>query len=640
MEADLFSNHCTIPVAARVVTGVLFLLFTPWIILSELYLHRSRFFQYDPEKRAIITLRVLCFSSAAYLVGPTGYDRKWSDKGGVDQQLAWTLASAGCAFDVLARYRTLRRVVSSAFVLRSDLVDVLRRLTYVEITHTVLWMTVISNSIWKAGGSHSDEHRLQVIVCALAFFAPWLLLPWPLLHLISRSLRSLPKNIQSESIRRELLNVRSYVKREAVILLISMVFPVAILLYGEKIMVLLMSIAYLCFMLPVVLGNVLKVSKQILSKKASTSDKRISPMASKPLSEWEEHGRCSEPINSLPSAVVEAGVAGVSWECIRQFAEENEIPQGWTMAQLCANAIKPKTNFACSIEARRFSLEQQKEPVQVHCSYAALIGKARDGQGRAYVAAPTHFFSYAWSYPWSVVFSAIGALEQEAEEGAATGGAAGGGQSQFYYFIDQFCLDQHVMTSGAAMLSKEEMQAEIVAKLRHSIEVPGRVLMLLHPYDKPVVLQRAWCLFEIFTAILADASVEMCFAPNEEGQFFAALRGGSFNAKAVCSTVDAIEATATEKDDKEMILESITRKVGLREYNEQLRQFLVEQYSLVAMRGERSSKRRSNKHVSGGGTLGSTEGEQPALGGQSESSGIDIDTVEELDRWQSQHETW
>jgi hypothetical protein len=174
--------------------------------------------------------------------------------------------------------------------------------------------------------------------------------------------------------------------------------------------------------------------------------------------------------------------------------------------------------------------------------------------------------------------------------------------------------------------------------------------MLLHPYDKPVVLQRAWCLFEIFTAILADASVEMCFAPDEEGLFFAALRGGSFNAKAVCSTVDAMEATATEEDDKEMILESITRKVGLKEYNEQLRQFLVEQYSLMAMRGERSSKamrgersskRRSNKRMCGGfggGTLSSTEGGQPALGEPIESSGID--TVVELDRWQSQNETW
>jgi hypothetical protein len=471
IEADMFSHHCTIPVVAHVVTGVLFLLFTPWIILSELYLHRSRFFQYDREKRAIIILRVLCFSSAAYLIGPTGYNRKWSDEG-VDKQLAWLLACACCAFDLLARYRTLRRGFSSAFALRSDMVEILRILTFVEITHTVLWMTVMSYSAWKAGGSHSDEHRLQVIVFALTLhFAPWLLLQLPLLHLISAAIRSLPKNIQSESIRRELNKFKSYVKREAVILLISLVFPIATVLYGKNYMVFLMSIAWLCFSLPVVLGNALKVSKRILSKKASTSDKRISPMVSKPLIEWEEHGRCSEPTTSLPLAVIHAGVAGVSWECIRQFAEENEIPQGWTMAQVCANVIKPKTKFTCNIEARRSSMavEQQpepppklprepmpkppppepvQEPEQVHCSYAALIGKAHDGQGRAYVAAPTHFFSYAWSYPWSVVFAAIGALEQEAEEGAAKGGGQSQG-SQSYYFIDQFCLDQHVMTSGA-----------------------------------------------------------------------------------------------------------------------------------------------------------------------------------------------
>jgi hypothetical protein len=33
---------------------------------------------------------------------------------------------------------------------------------------------------------------------------------------------------------------------------------------------------------------------------------------------------------------------------------------------------------------------------------------------------------------------------------------------------------------------------EIVAKLQKSIEAPGKVLMLLHPWNQPIVLSRAW----------------------------------------------------------------------------------------------------------------------------------------------------
>ena len=43
-------------------------------------------------------------------------------------------------------------------------------------------------------------------------------------------------------------------------------------------------------------------------------------------------------------------------------------------------------------------------------------------------------------------------------------------------------------------LSKEQMQQQVVAALRKSIEVPGKVLMVLHPYQHPIVLSRAWCL--------------------------------------------------------------------------------------------------------------------------------------------------
>ena len=63
--------------------------------------------------------------------------------------------------------------------------------------------------------------------------------------------------------------------------------------------------------------------------------------------------------------------------------------------------------------------------------------------------------------------------------------------------------------------------------------------------------------FEVFTAIVQRAEVQMCFAPEAEAEFFGALRAGQFDVHAVCSSVDADLATATEPADKAMIADRI-----------------------------------------------------------------------------------
>ena len=75
------------------------------------------------------------------------------------------------------------------------------------------------------------------------------------------------------------------------------------------------------------------------------------------------------------------------------------------------------------------------------------------------------------------------------------------------------------------------------------------------------------CLFEVYLSIVSTTQVQMCFAPDDEEGFFRALRAGSFDTKAVCSTIDAKRATATMEADKTMIMGKIQQDVGLDEYN-------------------------------------------------------------------------
>ena len=114
------------------------------------------------------------------------------------------------------------------------------------------------------------------------------------------------------------------------------------------------------------------------------------------------------------------------------------------------------------------------------------------------------------------------------------------------------------------------------------------------PWDQPIVLSRAWCLYELYVAILAKAPVQMCFSPDDERRFFEALRAGLFDAKAVCSTADAMRATATVLDDKAMITDRIKMLEGGLEGGPQaaialLRETIADAETAVSSQSPRSS---------------------------------------------------
>jgi hypothetical protein len=95
----------------------------------------------------------------------------------------------------------------------------------------------------------------------------------------------------------------------------------------------------------------------------------------------------------------------------------------------------------------------------------------------------------------------------------------------------------------------------------------------------------------------------MCFAPADEKGFFDALGSSAFDAKAVCSTIDAMKAMASVEADKTMITERIKDEVGISSYNEQVRQFLEQQYKFVALRlrGRQANRSRgANGHTGSG----------------------------------------
>eukprot|EP00937_MAST-01D_sp_MAST-1D-sp2_P001009 g1009.t1 len=244
---------------------------------------------------------------------------------------------------------------------------------------------------------------------------------------------------------------------------------------------------------------------------------------------------------------------GASLALLKQVAEEFSIGRDTTAADVCARHVKPTT------AAARTSLVALLQCAQ-HASRVAA----------PWVGAPTIFISYAWSYPYLTLLDIVEQYEAEFPPPKGTTN---------YYFLDQFSLNQHKFVETVAPShsatpcpaggaeSQQQMQQELVSALKSQMLKSGHVLMCLWPWHKPVPLQRAWCLFELWVASEAGIDLTMCFGASDADALREAITSGSFNVAKIVGEIRAQDAGAMEAQDKQLILGLIEASTGIEEFN-------------------------------------------------------------------------
>ena len=128
----------------------------------------------------------------------------------------------------------------------------------------------------------------------------------------------------------------------------------------------------------------------------------------------------------------------------------------------------------------------------------------RDGEmGCAYVdtlAEEDHvgladaLLSYSWGY---LVAEVSAALSAWAERG-------GRDPKQTRIWICSLCLNQHRLGGGDSATPED-----LAKEFGERVVALGRILPMLEPWDDPGYVKRAWCLFELYTAITMRASTEI-----------------------------------------------------------------------------------------------------------------------------------
>ena len=85
----------------------------------------------------------------------------------------------------------------------------------------------------------------------------------------------------------------------------------------------------------------------------------------------------------------------------------------------------------------------------------------------------------------------------------------------------------------------------------------GKTILVLSPWDDPVPLTRAWCLWEILSTLRCGAELDVCMMANEAFSFSKALIADLAPIISALSKVDARRSEAWNPIDRDMILATV-----------------------------------------------------------------------------------
>jgi len=185
----------------------------------------------------------------------------------------------------------------------------------------------------------------------------------------------------------------------------------------------------------------------------------------------------------------------------------------------------------------------------------------RDGEmGAAYVdtlrgkevaSKATALLSYSWQYLFEEIIVAL-----------ADWTSSGGGRAptRTYFWICSFCLNQH----GVDGLPRGgSTPAELAKGFYDRIVGIGRIVPMLDPWDDPGYVKRAWCLFELYTAVTKRLKIDVILSASETKRFRQAIRTRGYGVvDTVLDGIDGALATATHPAELALVRREVLGHTG------------------------------------------------------------------------------
>ena len=180
-------------------------------------------------------------------------------------------------------------------------------------------------------------------------------------------------------------------------------------------------------------------------------------------------------------------------------------------------------------------------------SYAKSLVGETDGAGEPLLGRATTFVSHAWSYDFGDTVAAL----VEFEKGRP-------GKGRVFYWFDIFVLNYHYI-DDADQAKPDGFFDEV---FKSTIGAVQETVQVVTPWNDPLTLTRAWCIFELYSTMNADKDILFALPPKDRDRFKETLRSDFHAVMNSLVTIDAENAEAMKASDKESIFAQIRRMRG------------------------------------------------------------------------------
>jgi hypothetical protein len=212
-------------------------------------------------------------------------------------------------------------------------------------------------------------------------------------------------------------------------------------------------------------------------------------------------------LQAVPADAHEIVSLGVSAGFLRDFQASLTDPD-ITTERLCEAVIKPAT------------LDR--------CAFLDTLRGRTDSSGKPSVGRATVFVSHAWRYHVNDVIDTM--LDY----------ASANPDVDQYFWFDIFVNNQH----AEGLNHPFEWWC---SAFKDNIAAIGTVLLVMTPWDAPIPLTRAWCLWEIYCALELEqqgrgVQLMVRLPANQRAAFLAGVKEGYGNVMKALAAVDAEKA--------------------------------------------------------------------------------------------------
>ncbi|KAJ3030751.1 hypothetical protein HDV00_008726 [Rhizophlyctis rosea] len=242
-----------------------------------------------------------------------------------------------------------------------------------------------------------------------------------------------------------------------------------------------------------------------------------------------------------PAATVIPGpvpLLGIRYSYLEVFIERcggKAALTGLTTAEVCKKFIEPFT-----------------EQSQSFCDHLA-------DESQTYVTQANWFISHTWQYNFLEVVDSIIAFFHIPNSMKLT---------DVVLWIDVFSLPQH---------ERRKIDSQwLKTAFTEAISAMGNVLMVLSPWDGPIALTRAWCVFVLYACVSTKSAFHVSMTPEQQGPFERALINEEGAWKRTTAVIRCESSDASDQDDRIAIHTAILDTIGFEALDEMVRDVLFD----------------------------------------------------------------